>query len=65
MDNLPCGIDAVEIRHRDVGNYYIRDELPHKFKRLSAIFGFADHFHIRFLFNQGAQALTCDSVILS
>ena len=61
--NLPGGFQPVEQRHRDVHHDHGGSKFPGQLHGLAAGFRFADHFNIRFVFQQCPETLPDDLVI--
>ena len=64
FDDLPGGFQAVEQRHGDVHHDDVRPQFVGQLHGLAAGFGFAHHHNIRLDFQQCAQTLTDDGVII-
>jgi hypothetical protein len=64
LDDLRCGIDAVELRHGDIHHHDIGRELFGHSDRLPSIGGFADHFDGGIGLQQKPQTFPNDSVIV-
>ena len=61
--NLPGGFQSVEQRHGDVHHDHGGTKFAGELHGLAAGFGFADHFNIGFVFQQGPKTLADNLVV--
>ena len=57
-DDLPRGVDAVEVGHADVHHDHVRGVLPRQSYRGTAIAGLGDNLHVGLRIQQQPQALS-------
>jgi hypothetical protein len=62
--DLRSGLDAVQMRHRDIHNHHIRQALTHKLHGVLPITHLADHAHISLAIDQDFQPLAHNHMII-
>ena len=62
--DLTAGIDAVQLRHRNVQQHHVGPQFHGKIDRLASIRGLGHHLHIRLAFEQVSKAAANDRVIV-
>ena len=65
LEDLPCSLNAIELRHGNVHHHHIGAKLGAHGNSQTAILDLPDNFDTRFQSEKGTKALPYDGVVLS